>query len=211
MKRIITVQHTRSLQHENGMIGSLTDWTLTDEGFRQAQRIGVRLAEELKDTDAALYSSDLTRARQTAEQIALSMELKPQYTPALREFDLGEAVGKTKSWAKKNNICPLWPDTIDWAENADGIPFPGAQSRRDMWEQVSVFLEDVLTAPAPTCILVSHSGTLSILFALWLGMEVRDTDRCLLAGKAGGVSELAEDTAGHRILVRLNDMSYVQE
>jgi len=192
------------------MIGSHMDWPLTEEGIRQAKKLGIRLAEELQNTASVLYSSDLMRARQTAEPIAAGLGLTPCFTAALREFDLGEASGRTKAWAKENHCCPLWPGTIDWPEHADEMPFPGAESRQDVWNRLSAFLDTLLSQSVETCILVSHSGTLSILFALWLGMYIHDTDHCLLAGKAGGVSELLEDDAGHRILVRLNDLSYIR-
>jgi probable phosphoglycerate mutase len=32
MKTIITIQHTQAVHHLNGMIGSWTDWELTDVG-----------------------------------------------------------------------------------------------------------------------------------------------------------------------------------
>ena len=32
MKNIITVQHTQSVHHTNGMVGSWTDWELTETG-----------------------------------------------------------------------------------------------------------------------------------------------------------------------------------
>ena len=36
MKHIITVQHTQSVHHTNGMVGSWTNWDLTDlEKYRQ--------------------------------------------------------------------------------------------------------------------------------------------------------------------------------
>ncbi|MFC6463393.1 hypothetical protein ACFP65_00050 [Marinilactibacillus sp. GCM10026970] len=31
MKTIITIQHTESVHHTNGMIGSWTDWDLTEK------------------------------------------------------------------------------------------------------------------------------------------------------------------------------------
>ena len=32
MKSIITIQHTQSVHHTNGMVGSWTDWELTELG-----------------------------------------------------------------------------------------------------------------------------------------------------------------------------------
>lgn len=40
MKTIITIQHTQSVHHTNGMVGSWTDWELSELGVNQAKRIG---------------------------------------------------------------------------------------------------------------------------------------------------------------------------
>ena len=68
MKTIITIQHTQSVHHTNGMVGSWTDWELTEKGIEQAKRIGEKLRAELGDRakDFVLYSSDLLRAKQTS-------------------------------------------------------------------------------------------------------------------------------------------------
>ncbi len=47
----------------------------------------------------------------------------------LREFDLGEAVGKTKKWARENIACFVWQGALDWAKSKDGRVFHGAESR----------------------------------------------------------------------------------
>lgn len=209
MKRIITIQHTRSLQHENGMIGSVADWPLTETGRIQAECIAEQLKPELYGIDFRLYTSDLLRARQTAEPLAHVLGLTPHYTAALREFDLGEAVGYSKNAATGKRICPVWPGTLDWANTADDAPFHGAESRKNVWNRLKTFLTE--TDSVENLLIVSHSGTLSILFALWLGITPEMTNHCLLTGKPGGVSELQEDDAGHRILVRLNDMTYIKK
>ena len=47
MKSIFTVQHTQSEHHTNGMVGSWTDWNLTELGKQQAERIAIKLKQEL--------------------------------------------------------------------------------------------------------------------------------------------------------------------
>ena len=69
MKNIITVQHTQSVHHTNGMVGSWTDWDLTGLGIWQARSIAAGLRTELEGKQVALYSSDLLRAKHTAEII----------------------------------------------------------------------------------------------------------------------------------------------
>lgn len=44
MKNIITIQHTQSIHHTNGMVGSWTDWELSDLGKEQAECIGKKLS-----------------------------------------------------------------------------------------------------------------------------------------------------------------------
>lgn len=41
MKHIFTVQHTQSIHHTNGMVGSWTDWDLTELGRIQADHTGI--------------------------------------------------------------------------------------------------------------------------------------------------------------------------
>ena len=210
MKKIITVQHTQSEQHTNGMIGSCMDWKLTDLGVEQANSIGKRLKDEIGHEKYLLYSSDLQRTKQTAEIISDYLNIKPNFSSLLREFDLGEAVGKSKNWAKENGNCPLWPGTVDWAASADGRVFNGAETRREVWNRVSEFYKQFIVPSNENVIIVSHDGTLSIFYALWLGMSIDMLDRIHLSGKSGGVSFMYEDNAGNHILAKLNDMSYIK-
>ena len=97
MKNIITIQHTQSAQHMNGMIGSWDNWDLTEHGIEQAKRISERLSKEIKNDHYIMYSSDLLRAKHTAELVASSLEIELIFTDMLREFNLGEAVEKQKN------------------------------------------------------------------------------------------------------------------
>ena len=210
MKHIITIQHTQSEQHVNRMIGSWAEWDLTELGIRQAHRIGERLYAELNGEPYVIYSSDLLRARHTAEIVAEYFHTSPVYDAALREFDLGEAVGMSKECARTHVTCPVWPHTVDRAESVDGRPFRGAESVRNVWERLFPFYRQIMESNSEQIILVSHDGTLSVFFAMWLRWQVEMLETSRLFGKSGGVSFLREDEAGHRIIERLNDMSYIE-
>jgi len=209
MKKIITIQHTQSEQHTNGMIGSWADWNLTGIGMEQARRIGQRLSEEIRDERYVMYSSDLLRARYTAQIVAGFLDIVPIFTDVLREFYLGEAIGKSKEWARANTQCKVWPQTVDWAVSVDEKPFIGAESKREVWHRLLPFYNQIITSPEENIIIVSHDGTLSLFYAMWLGFEVNLLERCELSGKSGGVSILVEDAECHRMITRLNDLSYI--
>ena len=73
MKNIITIQHTQSIHHTNGMIGSWTDWELTDLGKEQADNIGRKLSAEMKGKEFIMYSSDLLRVSQKQLKLYLNI------------------------------------------------------------------------------------------------------------------------------------------
>ena len=128
MKHIITVQHTQSVHHTNGMVGSWTDWDLTELGKKQADSIGKKLKEELEGKDVIIYSSDLKRARQTAEEIAKYLNVTPVYRRELRERNLGKCCGHSVQWLRENMKTP--------EKTVDDRLFSGGESRRDAWERL---------------------------------------------------------------------------
>ena len=208
MKKIIVIQHPQSEQHINRMIGSWYDWDLTELGIKQAHNIAKKLSTEITDDDYTIYSSDLLRTKHTADIISSYLHTTPIFDERIREFNLGEAIGKSKDWAKNNLCCPVWEGTIDWACTADGQVFRNAETRRDVWNRVIQFYNDVIVPSKKNLIIVSHSGTLSILFAIWLGMDIHSLDQTAIWGKAGGVSFLLDD-GEHRMISKINDMSYI--
>lgn len=84
MKKIITVQHTESIHHINGMVGSWTDWKLTNKGKEEAKKIALHLKEEIQGEKFTLFSSDLIRAKQTAEPIADVLGINAIFKKELR-------------------------------------------------------------------------------------------------------------------------------
>lgn len=202
MKNIITIQHTQSIHHTNGMIGSWTDWDLSEHGIEQAKRIGERLSLEIKNKQYVMYSSDLLRAKHTAEIVAGFLNIEPIFSDSLRERNLGEAVGKSVEWAHQN--------TIVWEKTIDDKPFNGAESRREAWSRLLIFYRRIMKSTDDNVIIVSHGDALSIFNAIWLGLDVEMLNKCDLFGKAGGVSFMHENSDGKHIITRLSDFSYIR-
>lgn len=201
MKHIITVQHTESVHHTNGMVGSLTDWDLTGLGRSQADNIGRKLKDEIGDSKAVIYSSDLKRAKQTADAIAAYLNTEPILRTELRERDLGRCCGKSVQWLRENMEGP--EKTVDDRLFSDG------ESRRDAWNRLKPFYEEIMASEDELIILVSHGDLLSSWNAMFLGFQVEDFYRVDIHGPAGGVSHMfVEDDGKHKIR-HINDMSYI--
>ncbi len=211
MKQIITIQHTQSVHHTNGMVGSWTDWHLTELGHIQAERIARRLAPMLQGRDWTLYSSDLLRAQETATPLAERLNVTPILRSELRERNLGPAVGKSVQWLREN--LEMQERTVD-----DRL-FAAAESRRDAWNRLLPLFEEIMNSEDENIILVSHGDLLSIFNVMWLGLPVEAMNGLDLFGMAGGVSfmHVAEDRAdpgtakGKRVVRRLSDMSFANE
>lgn len=201
MKRIITIQHTQSLHHTNGMVGSWTDWNLTDLGKRQAENIGKKLSKEFKDYKFVIYSSDLKRARETAEIVGRYMGAEVVTTKALRERNLGKCCGKSVQWLREN---------IEKQEKTvDDRMFSDAESRRDEWNRLAPFFQEIMDSENENIIIVSHGDLLSVFNFMWLGLNIELINKAEIFGFAGGVSLMIENDQGKRIIKKLSDMSYI--
>ena len=201
MKHIITVQHTQSVHHTNGMVGSWTDWDLTELGKAQADRIGKKLCGELSGRDAALYSSDLKRAKQTAEAIAKHLGIEPVFRQELRERNLGQSCGKSVQWLRENIESP--ENTVDDRLFSDG------ESRRDAWNRLKSFYDEVINSKEENIIIVSHGDLLSIWNAMYIGLPVESFYEVDIHGPAGGVSHMIIGDDGKHRVRHINDMSYI--
>ena len=201
MKHIITVQHTQSVHHTNGMVGSWTDWDLTDLGKSRADHIGKKLKGELEDKDVVIYSSDLKRAVQTAEQIAKYLGTEPVLRQELRERNLGKCCGKSVQWLREN--IERDEKTVDDRLFSDG------ESKRDCWNRLLPFYEEVMTSAEETIIIVSHGDLLSLWNAMYLGLSVESFYDVDIHGPAGGVSHFYIGDDGKHKVRHINDMSYI--
>lgn len=202
MKTIFTVQHTQSEHHTNGMVGSWTDWNLTELGKQQAERIADKLKEELDGKQVVLYTSDLKRAKQTADSIAARLNVVPIEKKELRERNLGRCCGKSVQWLRENLECD--EKTID-----DRL-FSDAESRRDAWNRLKPFFSQVMEEEAENIVIVSHGDLLSLFNSMFLGLEADSLNTGEIFGFAGGVSQMIVRDNGKRIIKRISDMSFVR-
>ena len=201
MKTIITIQHTESIHHTNGMVGSWTDWDLSELGKEQAQRIGEKMAKEFHGWNFVMYSSDLKRAKQTAEIVGKHLGLEPIMAKELRERNLGKCVGKSVQWLKENIECQ--EKTID-----DRL-FSDAESRRDEWNRLQPFFKEIMESEDENIIIVSHGDLLSVFNTMFLGLDVETLNNAEIFGLAGGVSRMFENNEGKRFIKKISDMSYI--
>ena len=148
-----------------------------------------------------MYSSDLLRAKQTAENIGKYLGITPVLRTELRERNLGKCCGKTVQWLREN--FEMQEKTID-----DRL-FSDAEGRRDEWNRLKPFFDEVMASNDENVIIVSHGDLLSVFNTMFLGLSVETLNVSELFGLAGGVSYMFENNEGKRFIKRVSDMSYI--
>lgn len=200
MKRIILVRHGQGTNNlPNSVIGSWSDVELTELGIKQAEAVAERFCNELEG-DITMYSSDLRRARQTAEIICNRLDVIPNYSLELREHYAGIASGMNRKEAYKIRV-KMDPPTLDWR------PWPEAESWGEFYTRVSTFM-DKLIETEERVLIVSHGGTIRNIIRWWLGTPSSDHFKVAFGIANTSVTVLDTTLDNVRRVERLNDTSH---
>jgi broad specificity phosphatase PhoE len=141
------------------------DLSLDETGRRQAEAA----ASSLKNQQvAAIYSSPLRRALQTAEAIAKQLKLLVQPLEGLIDLDLGSFQGLSAEEAREKDSKLL----TMWLEQPHLVQFPQGESL-DIVRQRVLGAVDELAAKhkEQTVILVSHKVVCHVLMCAMLGLD----------------------------------------
>jgi broad specificity phosphatase PhoE len=140
------------------------DRPLTERGRAQAAELARRLADVALD---AVYSSDLRRARETAEVIAGAQRLELVQLPQLREVDVGSWQGLTREEAEAR-----FPDGFSrWLSGGTG--WDDGESYGQMSTRVLSGVERIAADhEGGRVLIVSHGGPIRAIHGSALGMNV---------------------------------------
>ncbi|MEX2212377.1 MAG: histidine phosphatase family protein [Gaiellaceae bacterium] len=140
--RIILVRHGETDWNFEHRWQGHADTPLNDKGRAQARELADRFDGEQV---AAVYSSDLLRARETARILAERLGLEVTTVPALRERSFGLWEG-----LRHEDIVHRFPGLDD---------SPDAETREAMARRVLVSLRAIAAShPGETVLVVSHGG-----------------------------------------------------
>ena len=152
--RIYLVRHGATEWAKTGQHTSRTDLPLTPEGEEEARRLG-RLLQGVHFE--AVYSSDMQRARRTAELAGFPDLI---VTPLLREYDYGEYEGVTTDEIRRTRP--------DWELFRDGCP--GGESPEQVATRADHVVQRVRSV-AGDVLLFSSGHFPRVLAARWIGVE----------------------------------------
>jgi len=120
----------------------------------------------------------------------------------LRERNLGKCVGKSVQWLRENK------ETTE--KTVDDRLFSDAESKRDEWNRLKPFFDEIMSNDEENIIIVSHGDLLSVFNMMWIGLEVEMTEKFELFGLSGGVTFMFQLEDGKRVIRRMGDLSYTK-
>ena len=158
---VFLVRHAETEWNKEQRFQGHLDVSLSSVGRRQAEALGAWLGN-LGLPFAALYTSDLGRALQTAEAVGIATGLSPVAVPALREIHCGEWQGLLAS-----EIATLYPEQLNaWRTVVDSCAMPGGESLIEVQARIYDFYQEAtLRHAGQAIILVTHGAALSALVA----------------------------------------------
>jgi alpha-ribazole phosphatase len=162
------VKHLLLIRHaETDMTGRFcghSDPELNERGHQQLAGVLDRLSEY---AIRRIYTSDLRRARQTAEAIASHFEIGFEVRPGLREIQFGQWEGL--SWSEIEACDPVLAKI--WAERYPNSTAPGGEPLQQFERRVraeSAFLFAAATE-CPIAV-VAHAGFMRVLLTMFYGV-----------------------------------------
>lgn len=178
--RILLIRHGETAWNADGRIQGHLDEPLSATGQHQADC----LARSLEATDplAAIYSSDLKRAMQTAAPLAQRMRLTVQPEPALRERHFGRFQG-----LRFADIEAQWPDAARrWRQrDPDWVPPEGGESLVQLRQRIVATVYALAGRHVGQHIGVfTHGGVLDVLYRDAAGLALQAPRSWQLANAA---------------------------
>jgi len=171
---IYLVRHGQTVWNEEGRLCGSSDVPLSDEGLAQARKLAARL----KDIGiAAIYSSPLLRARQTAEEIAAYHRVEVRIEPDLREIDYGDWEG-----LKVADVLEQFPE-LEKLRREEPMKFaaPKGEPMRQFAKRVICAIQRIAASHAGETICVVAHQTVNRFILCWVLQNQHSAPRTLHA------------------------------
>lgn len=171
-RKIYLIRHGEILQHEAPILLGQTDVELSEKGREQAEESGKALAE-MAPSLTAVYSSDLKRARDTAQIVIKQYEKNLSLTEKkdLRELALGDWDGKLVE-----EIREMYGEEFE-KRGEDLLRYKisgGGENFFELQERAVRCLETIIKETEGEIALVTHGGVIRTIIADLLHLSLAE-------------------------------------
>jgi broad specificity phosphatase PhoE len=200
--RLILVRHGETEWNRVERFRGRADVPLNAAGLAQAEATAQRIARTWQP--AAVFSSPLSRAVQTAEAIARHYDLTVEPQPDLIDIDFGHWQGLSPEQVRER-----WPELLeDWYTAPHTVQFPGGESLAQLRTRAMAAVSALIEChPGQTIVLVGHTVLNRVLL---LAMLRLGNERFWRLAQDTCAINVIEAEAGDYTLVTLNDTAHLQ-
>ena len=166
-RQLLLLRHGRTAYNASGRFQGQVDVPLDDIGRAQIEAVAPLIAAR---RPVLIYSSDSSRAADTAEAVGAVAGVPVAYDERLREIDVGGWSGLTLS-----EVESAFPEEYaDWTSgNRENLRRGGGETYDEVgWRAYDCVQPLLLGDPSELVVVVTHGGTARSLIDLMLGLPV---------------------------------------
>ncbi|MFT5222515.1 MAG: putative phosphomutase (TIGR03848 family) [Glaciecola sp.] len=174
MPTVLLVRHATTPTTGTRLYGRKRGVHINDAGIAQAEAAAAHLADTKL---AAVYTSPMERARETAAIVARPHGIKPKVRAGLNEVDYGDWTDKTLVSLRKRKEWSVIQQT------PSRFSFPGGESLLHASSRIAGAVEALAAAhkPKDTFVVVSHADLIRMLIAHFSGTPLDMFQRLMVA------------------------------
>ena len=198
--RLYLIRHDQTVWNAAGLAQGHTDMELDETGLAQAEMLGKAFEGVEIET---VYTSDLSRAKKTAEAVAKATNAQLVIDPIIRERCFGEWEGRTFVHIAEE-YARIESET---GRERHTIAPPKGESYEDTWHRIASFAKQLENVEAPTAV-VGHGGACSLLLARLLQGNMATARAFRLHNTS--ITELHRHPEGFWVMRRYDDTSHLE-
>ena len=202
--QIVLIRHGQTVWNRENRFRGQADPELDEVGLKQAARTAQYVS--VRWPVAAVYSSPLQRAMQTAKAVADAQGLAARPCSGLLDISFGRWQGLAVNEASERSPALF----RNWLDSPHTMRFPAGESLLDVRLRiVPAFEEIVRRHPGDSVAVLSHTVAMRVLLCSIMGLGL---DHFWNLGQDTCAVNLVETTLGGScVLKQLNDTSHLQD
>lgn len=200
MKELFLIRHGRQSSRLCNV-----DVSLDNAGRRQAELLVDRISSYGIEK---LYSSDLKRARETAEILGQALGLNNEIIGAFREIDFGTMTGKEDTVIVKE-YDEFRRERI---RQTSDLPYPGGENGADVIRRVLPYWEQICQSSERRVAIVTHGGVIRALCAYLTETGLRHKLKFAIDLENTSITQIRYDEERELYyLERFNDFAHLEK
>lgn len=166
---------------DDSVRGGWSDSPLTEEGIKQANRLAVEIQTDTSMNIGTIFSSDLPRAKQTADILSSIISVPVIEMSEFRETNNGLLAGMNNQLAEERYPGLYW-STLEWEQT-----YPQGESPCQFYNRIAVAwskFKNNVQGLSSDVILVTHGGVINVIQCIEQGIIYSNKENPFPLGNA---------------------------